>query len=53
MHRTDDQTEALFSYLSPDALVPPDHSLRAIRFVLLSGSTSANAFCRIVCTPTN
>ncbi len=31
MRGTDDQTGALFSYLSPDALVPPDHPLRAIR----------------------
>ncbi|MGI4801323.1 MAG: IS5 family transposase [Janthinobacterium lividum] len=31
MRGTDDQTGALFSYLSPDALVSPDHPLRAIR----------------------
>jgi len=28
---TDEQTGALFSYLSPEALVPKDHPLRAIR----------------------
>src|SRR3712207_8348839 len=27
----DEQTGALFSYLSPDAMVPKDHPLRAIR----------------------
>lgn len=31
MRGTDDQTGALFSYLSPDALIAPDHPLRAIR----------------------
>ena len=31
MRGTDEQTGALFSYLSPEALVPPDHPLRAIR----------------------
>jgi transposase len=31
MRGTDEQTGALFSYLSPDALVPSDHPLRAIR----------------------
>ena len=31
MRGTDDQSGALFSYLSPDVLVPPDHPLRAIR----------------------
>jgi transposase len=31
MRGTDEQTGALFSYLSPDALVPADHPLRAIR----------------------
>jgi transposase len=31
MRGTDEQTGALFSYLSPDALVPRDHPLRAIR----------------------
>jgi transposase len=30
MRRKDDQTGALFRYLSPDALVPADHPLRAI-----------------------
>jgi transposase len=31
MRGTDEQTGALFSYLSPDSLVPADHPLRAIR----------------------
>lgn len=31
MRGSDEQTGALFSYLSPDALVPRDHPLRAIR----------------------
>ena len=31
MRGTDEQTGAMFSYLSPDALVPPDHPLRSIR----------------------
>jgi hypothetical protein len=31
MRGTDEQTGALFSYLSPDALVPRDHPLRSIR----------------------
>ena len=28
MRGTDEQTGAMFSYLSPDALVPADHPLR-------------------------
>ena len=31
MRGTDEQTGALFSYLSPDVLVPADHPLRAVR----------------------
>src|SRR3954464_11991688 len=31
MRGADEQTEALFSYLSPEAMVPKDHPLRAIR----------------------
>src|SRR5580658_9425766 len=31
MRGSDDQTGALFSYLSPEALVPVDHPLRAIQ----------------------
>ena len=31
MRGADEQTGSLFSYLSPDALVPRDHPLRAIR----------------------
>ena len=31
MRGTDEQTGALFSYLSPEAVVPADHPLRAIR----------------------
>jgi transposase len=31
MRGSDEQTGALFSYLSPDAMVPRDHPLRAIR----------------------
>ena len=31
MRGSDEQTGAMFSYLSPDALVPSDHPLRAIR----------------------
>ena len=31
MRGSDEQTGALFSYLSPEGLVPPDHPLRAIR----------------------
>ena len=31
MRGADEQTGALFSYLNPDALVPRDHPLRAIR----------------------
>ena len=31
MRGTDEQTGALFSYLSPEALVPRDHPLRAIQ----------------------
>lgn len=31
MRGADEQTGALFSYLSPDAMVPLDHPLRSIR----------------------
>src|SRR5207253_8918418 len=31
MRGADEQTGALFSYLSPEAMVPPDHPLRQIR----------------------
>ena len=31
MRGADEQTGALFSYLSPDAMVPQDHPLRVIR----------------------
>jgi hypothetical protein len=31
MRGADEQTGALFSYLSPDAMVPKGHPLRAIR----------------------
>ena len=31
MRGADEQTGALFSYLSPDAMVPKDHPLRVIR----------------------
>lgn len=31
MRGSDEQTNALFSYVSPEARVPPDHPLRAIR----------------------
>ena len=31
MRGADEQTGTLFSYLSPDAMVPKDHPLRAIR----------------------
>src|SRR3954452_25402920 len=31
MRGADEQTGALFSYLSPEAMVPKDHPLRAIR----------------------
>ena len=31
MRGTDRQTAKLFSYASPDSLIPPDHPLRAIR----------------------
>ena len=31
MRGEDEQTGALFSYLSPEAMVPKDHPLRAIR----------------------
>ena len=34
MRGTDEETGALFSYLSPDALVPRDHPLRAIRLLV-------------------
>ena len=34
MRGADEQTGALFSYLSPEALVPLDHPLRAIRPLL-------------------
>ena len=34
MRGADEQTGALFSYLSPDALVPPDHPLRSIRVLV-------------------
>jgi transposase len=34
MRGEDEQTEALFSYLSPDALVPPERPLRTIRSVV-------------------
>jgi transposase len=31
MRGTDGETSAMFSYLSPEAFVPPNHPLRAIR----------------------
>ena len=31
MRGTDRQTNQMFSYLSPEAMVPPDHPLRVIR----------------------
>jgi transposase len=34
MRGTDEQTGALFSYLSPEALVPRDHPLRPIRLLV-------------------
>jgi transposase len=34
MRGADEQTGALFSYLSPDALVPRDHPLRSIRLLV-------------------
>jgi transposase len=34
MRGTDEQTGALFSYLSPDVLVPPGHPLRSIRLLV-------------------
>jgi transposase len=34
MRGPDEQTGALFSYLSPEALVPADHPLRVIRRVV-------------------
>ena len=34
MRGSDEQTGALFSYLSPEALVPRDHALRAIRLLV-------------------
>jgi transposase len=34
MRGADKQTGALFSYLSPDALVPGDHPLRSIRLLV-------------------
>lgn len=34
MRGADEQTEALFSDLSPNALVPPDHLLRSIRVLV-------------------
>jgi transposase len=34
MRGVDEQTGALFSYLSPEALVPADHPLRPIRFLV-------------------
>jgi len=34
MRGVDEQTGALFSYLSPEALVPPDHPLRPIRLLV-------------------
>ena len=34
MRGIDDQTGALFSYLSPEALVPADHPLRPIRVLV-------------------
>jgi len=34
MRGTDRQTAALFSYVSPEALVPPDHPLREIRVLV-------------------
>ena len=37
MRGADEQTGALFSYLSPDALVPPDHPLRSIRPLVNTG----------------
>ena len=34
MRGADEQTGALFSYLSPEAMVPKDHPLRAIRLLV-------------------
>ena len=34
MRGTDEQTGALFSYLSPDVLVPPGHPLRSIQLLV-------------------
>jgi hypothetical protein len=34
MRGVDEQTGALFSYLSPEALVPVDHPLRPIRLLV-------------------
>jgi hypothetical protein len=34
MRDSDRQTGAMFSYVSPEALVPPDHPLRAIRLLV-------------------
>ncbi len=34
MRGTDEQTGALFSYLSPEGLVPRDHPLRSIRLLV-------------------
>ncbi len=46
MRGADEQTGALFSYLSPDALVPREHPLRAIRpLVNAAGGWCPDAWC--------
>ena len=43
MRGADGQTGALFSYLSPEALVPKDHPLRAIRRLVNSALEQLSA----------
>jgi hypothetical protein len=46
MRGEDEQTEALFSYLSPEAMVPAEHPLRLIRPVVNAAPTNASTLTR-------
>jgi hypothetical protein len=52
MRGEDEETGALFSYLSPDALVPRDHPLRAVRQLVNAGLNKLSAQVRRSIPPT-
>ena len=52
MRGADEQTGALFSYLSPDALVPPDHPLRSIRSLVNTALEKLSPRFDTLCSPT-